>query len=113
MNADARRPARAADPDPAGRRSTAGPACTLGLDLGTSSAKAVVIDTSGTVLSQASAGYAVTSAKAGYAESEPACWWTAVTACAREAVHAAGARPSYSVPHEACLPCSIRNSSTS
>ena len=61
MNADARRPARAADP-----------VCTLGLDLGTSSAKAVVIDTSGTVLSQASAGYAVTSATAGYAESEPA-----------------------------------------
>src|SRR3984885_13654405 len=93
MNADARRPARAADPDPAGRLSPAGPVCTLGLDLGTSSAKAVVIDTSGTVLSQASAGYAVTSAKAGYAESEPASWWTAVPACAREAVHAAGARP--------------------
>src|SRR3984885_14975657 len=92
MNADARRPARAADPDPAGRRSTAGRACTLGLDLGTSSAKAVVIDTSGTVLSQASAGYAVTSAKAGYAESEPACWWTAVDACAREAAPAAAAR---------------------
>jgi xylulokinase len=35
---------------------------------------------------------------AGYAESDPAQWWTAVTACAREAVtaagHAAGARPS-------------------
>src|SRR5580693_6149711 len=93
MNADARRPARPATPDPAGRRPTAGPACALGLDLGTSSAKAVVIDTTGTVLSQASAGYAVTSAKAGYAESEPACWWAAVTACAREAVHAAGVRP--------------------
>ena len=53
-----------------------------------------MIDTRGNVLSQASAGYAVTSAKAGYAESEPAHWWTAVTACAREAVHAAGARPS-------------------
>ena len=67
--------------------------CTLGLDLGTSSAKAVVIDAGGQVLSQASAGYAVTSAVAGYAESEPAHWWSAVTACAREAVHAAGARP--------------------
>src|SRR5580700_4984856 len=64
-----------------------------GLDLGTSSAKAVVIDTSGTVLSQASAGYAVTSAKAGYAESEPACWWAAVTACGRQVVDAAGVRP--------------------
>ena len=69
-------------------------ACTLGLDLGTSSAKAVVVDAGGKVLSQASAGYTVTSAVAGYAESEPAHWWSAVTACAREAVHAAGARPS-------------------
>ncbi len=60
--------------------------CTLGLDLGTSSAKAVVVDTGGEVLAQASAGYAVTSAVAGYAESEPADWWSAVTACAREAV---------------------------
>ena len=67
--------------------------CTLGLDLGTSSAKAVVVDTGGQVLAQASAGYAVTSAAAGYAESEPADWWSAVTACARQAVHAAGARP--------------------
>ncbi len=68
--------------------------CTLGLDLGTSSAKAVVVDTGGEVLSQASAGYAVTSAMAGYAESEPAHWWNAVTACAREAVQAAGTQPS-------------------
>ena len=71
--------------------------CTLGLDLGTSSAKAVVIDTAGQVLAQASAGYPVTSTMAGYAESDPAQWWTAVTACAREAVtaagYAAGARP--------------------
>ena len=69
-------------------------ACTLGLDLGTSSAKAVVTDTGGKVLAQASAGYAVTSTTPGYAESEPAEWWSAVTACAREAVRAAGARPS-------------------
>jgi xylulokinase len=67
--------------------------CTLGLDLGTSSAKAVVVDNGGQVLAQASAGYAVTSAAAGYAESEPAHWRSAVTACAREAIHAAGARP--------------------
>ena len=70
---------------------------TLGLDLGTSSAKAVVADTGGRVLAQASASYAVSSAKAGYAESDPADWWSAVRACAREAVqaavHAGGARP--------------------
>jgi xylulokinase len=72
--------------------------CTLGLDLGTSSAKAIVTDTGGRVLAQASAGYAVSSAKAGYAESDPGDWWSAVTACACEAVQAAvgagGARPS-------------------
>lgn len=68
-------------------------ACALGLDLGTSSAKAVVLDTEGKVLSQASAGYAVTSVLAGYAESEPADWWRAVTACTREAVRAAGTEP--------------------
>ena len=39
--------------------------CTLGLDLGTSSAKAIVTDTGGRVLAQASAGYAVSSAQAG------------------------------------------------
>ena len=66
-------------------------ACTLGLDLGTSSAKAVVTDVSGSVRAQGSAGYPVTSARAGYAESEPAQWWAAVAACAREAVQAAAA----------------------
>jgi len=53
-----------------------------------------MIDTSGRVLAQASASYPVTSAQAGYAESEPADWWHAVTACTREAVHAGGTQPS-------------------
>jgi xylulokinase len=88
VTAGSSRPARAAD-----RRGAAGPVAVLGLDLGTSSAKAVVIDTEGSVLAQASASYAVTSAKAGYAESETGDWWAAVTACTREAVHTAGTRP--------------------
>jgi xylulokinase len=68
-------------------------ACTLGLDLGTSSAKAVVLDTGGSVLAQASASYPVTSVAPGCAESDPADWWAAVAACAREAVDAAGRAP--------------------
>ncbi len=61
-----------------------------------------MLDTGGTVLAQASAEYAVTSAAAGYAESDPADWWAAVCACTRSAVvsaaraagtRAAGARP--------------------
>ena len=86
--ADSDRQARAAD-----RPDVTGPVCTLGIDLGTSSAKAVVLGADGTVLAQASAGYEVTSTMAGYAESEPRHWWAAVTACVREAVQAAGARP--------------------
>ena len=89
MAADSHPPARPADGP-----GVPGPACTLGIDLGTSSAKAVMIDTSGMVRSQASAAYTVTSAMAGYAESEPEDWWSAVTACARAAVQAAGTRPS-------------------
>ena len=77
----------------AGRAGVKGEACTLGIDLGTSSAKAVIIGTGGTVLAQASAGYPVRSARAGHAESEPEHWWNAVTACTRAAVQAAGARP--------------------
>ena len=69
------------------------PVAVLGLDLGTSSAKAVVLDTEGRLLAQASAGYAVKSATAGYAESEPGDWWRAVTACTREATRAARAQP--------------------
>lgn len=68
-------------------------ACALGLDLGTSSAKAVVLSVSGTVLAQASAGYPVTSAQPGYAESDPRLWWAAVVSCTREAVAAAGGSP--------------------
>ena len=52
-----------------------------------------MLDTEGSVLAQASAAYAVTSAKPGYAESETGDWWSAVTACTREAVRAAGTQP--------------------
>jgi xylulokinase len=68
-------------------------ACTLGLDLGTSSAKAVVLSVSGTVLAQASAGYPVISSEPGYAESDPRRWWSAVVSCTREAIAAAGGSP--------------------
>ena len=64
---NAARAAGALEPRAAGAKKH----CTLGLDLGTSSAKAVVTDIGGKVLAQASAGYAVTSAVSGYAESDP------------------------------------------
>lgn len=80
--------------DSPGRSGNAGPPYSLGIDLGTSSAKAVMVSAGGKLVSQASAGYPVTSAKAGYAETDPGLWWNAVVACVGEAVQAAGAPPS-------------------
>ena len=70
------------------------PACSLGIDLGTSSVKAVVTGAAGQVLAQAAAGYPVTAARPGYAESDPSDWWDAVSAAVRQAVGAAGTPPS-------------------
>lgn len=65
-------------------------ATVLGIDLGTSSAKAVVLDTDGIVVAQASCEYPVVSERPGWAETDPAQWWTAVRTCVREAVDRAG-----------------------
>ena len=58
----------------------------LGLDLGTGSAKAVLVDEAGAVLGEGSAPYAVSSPRSGWAESAPADWWQACVAAARAAV---------------------------
>jgi len=49
----------------------------LGVDLGTSSVKAVVMDEDGSVKEVASAGYPVESPSPGWAETDPADWWLA------------------------------------
>ena len=56
----------------------------LGLDLGTSSLKALAIDPSGRVLGQASAGYPTAMPHPGWAEQDPDDWWTAVTEATRQ-----------------------------
>ena len=65
----------------------------LGIDLGTSSSKAVVVDTEGRVITQASADYPVRSPQQGWAETDPDDWWAAVRRCVREAVGKAGVQP--------------------
>jgi len=68
----------------------------LGVDLGTSSVKAVVTDVAGTLLSQVSREYAVESARPGWAQSDPRAWWHQSAAAVRQAVaqaRAAGAPP--------------------
>ena len=58
----------------------------LGLDLGTGSAKAVLVDEGGKILGEGSAPYAVRSPRPGWAESVPEDWWRACAAAVRAAV---------------------------
>jgi xylulokinase len=66
------------------------PAGLLGIDLGTSSMKAVVTDLDGAVVAQATRPYDVVSRRPGWAETDPAAWWEAVRAASAEAVAAGG-----------------------
>ena len=63
----------------------------LGLDLGTGSAKALLLSEDGSVRGRGSASYPVRSPRPGWAESLPADWWGAVVEATREAVGGRGA----------------------
>ena len=63
----------------------------LGLDLGTSSAKALLLDVDGTVLGTGTSPYPVSNPQPGWAESSPQDWWEAATIAVREAVGDRGA----------------------
>jgi xylulokinase len=71
---------------------TIGPAL-LGIDLGTSSVKVVVLDLEGRMLASASAAYPVENPRPGWAESDPGLWWRAVVTAVREAAAGAAAAP--------------------
>lgn len=58
----------------------------LGIDLGTSSVKALLLATDGTVLGEAASSYPVHAPHPGWAESDPADWWSAVAIAVRTAV---------------------------
>lgn len=58
----------------------------LGIDLGTGSVKALVLDADGTVMGEASHAYPVHSPKPGWAETEPDAWWSAVAIAVRQVV---------------------------
>jgi xylulokinase len=62
----------------------------LGVDLGTSSVKALVVDAQGQVLGSGSAEYPILHPRPGYAEQEPEVWWRATGAAVRQALLHAG-----------------------
>jgi xylulokinase len=56
----------------------------LGLDVGTSSAKGVVVDEEGRVLAEAERGYPLSTPHPGWAEQDPEDWWRAACAVLEE-----------------------------
>ncbi len=56
----------------------------LGLDIGTSSVKAILVDERGTVADQASAPLTVSRPHPGWSEQDPADWWTATNQAVNE-----------------------------
>jgi xylulokinase len=65
--------------------------CSLGIDLGTGSVKAVLIGSAGAQLSVASASVPLSRPKPGWVESGPEDWWLATTAAVRDALAGRGA----------------------
>lgn len=66
----------------------------LGLDLGTTGAKAGVLDLEGRLLASASSEYPTAVPEAGWAEQDPADWWSSTCNAIGEAVSASGRKPS-------------------
>ena len=63
----------------------------LGIDLGTSSLKALVLDVDGAIVGSAAASYSMSAPQPGWSESDPQDWWQAAATAARQAAgdHAA------------------------
>lgn len=62
----------------------------LGIDIGTGSTKAAVLDASGRELGAARSAYPVLRPRQGWAETDPEAWWAATCEAARAALSAAG-----------------------
>ena len=56
----------------------------LGIDIGTTSCKAVALDASGAVVATATRTYPLSTPQLGWSEQDPEDWWTAADSCARE-----------------------------
>ena len=67
--------------------------CVLGIDLGTSSVKAVVARLDGSVAGQSRSDYPVRSPRPGWSETAPADWLSATATAVRAAVAGAGVQP--------------------
>ena len=60
--------------------------CVVGIDLGTSSVKALVCDLQGHTVGLGQTGYEIQTPHVGWAEQDPACWWNAVKQAVAQAL---------------------------
>ncbi len=65
----------------------------LGIDIGTSGTKTLLIDTNGNVLAEANAEYPLHQPKPGWTEQDPEDWWTATVKTVRAVVNKAKLKP--------------------
>lgn len=65
----------------------------LGIDIGTSSTKTLLIDETGAVRGQATAEYPVLTPRAGWTEQDPEEWWQATVKTVRQVVQEANLKP--------------------
>ncbi len=67
--------------------------CFLGIDIGTSGTKTLLIDESGKILAEATATYGTSHPKPLWSEQDPQLWWDATVATVRKTVRAAKVKP--------------------
>jgi len=65
----------------------------MGIDVGTTGAKVLLVDVEGNIVSRASEEYPLHTPRPGWAEQDPADWWRATAQAIRQAVSAAGVNP--------------------
>jgi len=60
--------------------------CLMGIDIGTSNTKVLIIDDMGNLMAKSSREYSISSPRQGYAEQDPEWWWCAAKASIKEAL---------------------------
>lgn len=75
------------------RRYTLAVSLFLGLDIGTSATKALLLEESGRIVAVSSVEHPIAQPRAGWSEQQPADWWRSAVAAAREVLTRAGIGP--------------------
>lgn len=75
----------------------------IGVDIGTQSSKALLVDANGQIVAQHSRGYQVDTPRPLWAEQWPEVWFDAVRECISACVRQAAAAPGFGAQHVAAI----------